>query len=99
MISVMHVHDILCLNALMNELNLIEFNLICLIGTHAVIAVVLQQLGAARDFTGRIIGAIESLRRSCEPFQMPTHRNIEWSNPRTGDVVVVIENAFLAREH
>lgn len=78
MISVMHVHDILCLNALMNELNLIEFNLICLIGrTHAVIAVVLQQLGAARDFTGRIIGAIESLRRSCEPFQMPTHRNIE----------------------
>ncbi len=48
-----------------------------LIGAHAVIAIILQQLGAARDFTGRIIGAIDSLRRSCPPFQMPTHRNIE----------------------
>lgn len=74
----------------------IELNLI---GAHAVIAVVLQQLGAARDFTGRIICAIESLLRSCEAFQMPTHRNVEWANPRTGDVVVVIENAFLIREY
>jgi hypothetical protein len=73
--------------------------IIALIGALAVIAVVLQQLGAARDFTRWIVGAIESLRRSCEPFQMPTHRNVHASNPRTGHVVIVIENAFLVREY
>ena len=63
------------------------------------IPVVLQQLGAARDFASRIIGSIESLRRSCEAFQMPTHRNVLPSNSRTGNVVIIIVHAFLIREH
>jgi hypothetical protein len=61
--------------------------------------VILQQLWTARCFSGRVIRAIPPLRRRCEPLQMPTHRNVLPAHPRTWNIVVVIELAFLVGEN
>jgi hypothetical protein len=61
--------------------------------------VILQQLWAARCFSGRVIRAIPPLRRRCEPLQMPTHRNVLPAHTGTRNIVVVIEPAFLVGEN
>lgn len=54
-----------------------------------VVPVILQQLWATRSLQGI------SLRRSCESLQMPPHRNVLPAHSRPGDVVIVMEHAFL----
>lgn len=80
-------------------LHLLWIYLHCLIRTLAIIAVVLQQLGAARKFAGGVVCAVGTLRRSCKALQMPPHRNVHSSNSRTRNVVIVIIHAFTICEY
>ena len=66
-----------------------------LIRTHAVIAVVLQQLGTARNFAGGAVHPVRTLRRSCEALQMPPHRNVKPANSGTRHVVIVIAGSLI----